>query len=115
MAEGFHPEKSKVNADTLADFIRAPITGDLLEVPGIGPATVAILKEHGITTTFQLLGQYLSLKDEGVEPVEHADRFYLWLKSINTPAGFRAGIVHSVAEKLNVSFPRIYDSSAYDA
>eukprot|EP01033_Poteriospumella_lacustris_P016704 gene16704-11957_t len=115
MSEGYHPEKSRVSADTLADFIRSPISGNLDEVPGVGPATIEILKANGITTTFQLLGQYLLLKDDGVEPVEHADRFYLWLKSLNTPAGFRAGIVHSVAEKLNVSFPRIYDSSAYDA
>jgi hypothetical protein len=31
-SEGFHPEKSRVNANALADFIRAPLTGDLLEV-----------------------------------------------------------------------------------
>lgn len=31
-SEAFHPEKSRVSADKLADFIRAPITGDLLEV-----------------------------------------------------------------------------------
>lgn len=86
-----------------------------LQVPGVGPATIACLKAIGITTTFQLLGQYLILKDAGVDPLEHAERFYQWLKALNTPAGFRAGIVHSVAEKLNVSFPRIYDSSAYDA
>ncbi len=83
------------------------------QVPGVGEATIKILRQHDITTTFQLLGKYLSLKEEGVEPVEHADRFYYWLKSINTPAGFRAGIVHSIAEKMNVTFPGIYDSSAY--
>jgi hypothetical protein len=31
-SEGFHPEKSRVNANALADFIRAPLTGDLTEV-----------------------------------------------------------------------------------
>eukprot|EP00601_Ochromonadales_sp_CCMP2298_P024733 CAMPEP_0173291710 /NCGR_PEP_ID=MMETSP1143-20121109/12312_1 /TAXON_ID=483371 /ORGANISM="non described non described, Strain CCMP2298" /LENGTH=53 /DNA_ID=CAMNT_0014230993 /DNA_START=35 /DNA_END=196 /DNA_ORIENTATION=- len=30
--DGFHPEKSKVNEDTLSDFIRAPINGTLTEV-----------------------------------------------------------------------------------
>lgn len=53
------------------------------QVPGIGPATVRVLKEHEITTTYQLIGKYLSLKGEGVEPVEHADRFYFWLKNIS--------------------------------
>jgi hypothetical protein len=40
------------------------------------------MKEHEVTTTYQLIGKYLSLKGEGVEPVEHADRFYFWLKNI---------------------------------
>jgi len=49
----------------------------------VGPATVKVFKENGISTTFQLIGKYLMLKEEGVEPVEHADRFYFWLKSIS--------------------------------
>lgn len=31
-SEGFHPEKSRVNGDALADFIRAQLTGNLEEV-----------------------------------------------------------------------------------
>ena len=54
------------------------------QVPGIGPATEKKLRENGISTTYGLIGKYLSLKEEGVEPVEHADRFYFWLKSIGT-------------------------------
>ncbi|RYG62786.1 hypothetical protein EON64_17225, partial [archaeon] len=50
----------------MSDFIQAPLTGDLTEVPGVGAATVTILKNNGISTTFQLIGKYLSLKDEGV-------------------------------------------------
>lgn len=52
------------------------------QVPGIGPATEKVLRENGISTSFALIGKYLSLKDEGVEPVEHADRFWYWLDSI---------------------------------
>ena len=54
------------------------------------------------------------MKDEDVGPIEHADRFYYWLKSIGTAAGFRAGVVNCVAEKMNITFPGIYDISAYD-
>jgi hypothetical protein len=61
-----------------------------------------------------LIAKYLSFKDEGVGPVEHTDRFYFWLKSIGTPGGFRAGIVHSIAEKMNVTFVGIYDPDAYE-
>ncbi len=97
----------------MGDFIRAPISGKLEEVPGIGPANIKIFNENGIFTTFQLIGKYLSLKDSDVEPIEHADRFYFWLKSLKAPSGYRAAIVHSIAEKMNVTFPGIYDSSAY--
>lgn len=33
-AEGYDPRRSNVKEDALADFIRAPITGDLTEVSG---------------------------------------------------------------------------------
>mmetsp|Transcript_1578 Transcript_1578/g.2611 ORF Transcript_1578/g.2611 Transcript_1578/m.2611 type:complete len:118 (-) Transcript_1578:118-471(-) len=112
-SEGFHPEKSRVDEVALSDFIRAPLSGDLKQVPGIGPATEKLLKEHGISTSYALIGQYLSLKQEGVEPVEHADRFYYWLKSINAPGGFRAGIVHAIGEKMNSAFVGLYDVDAY--
>jgi len=55
----------------------------MFQVPGVGPATAKLLRENGISTTYGLIGKYLSLKEEGVEPVEHADRFYFWLKSIS--------------------------------
>jgi len=86
----------------------------LNEVPGIGGATIEKLKAAGVTTTYQLLGKYLMLKDAGVGPVEHADRFYYWLVSVGTPAGFRAGVVKSIAEKLNVTFVGLYDNSLYE-
>lgn len=31
-ADGYHPQKSRIKEGTLNDFIRAPITGNLLEV-----------------------------------------------------------------------------------
>lgn len=67
MADGYDPQKSRVAEDTLADFLRAPLTGDLTEVPGIGKAAVAKLgeseeKEEAVTNTFQLIGKFLMLK-----------------------------------------------------
>jgi hypothetical protein len=53
------------------------------------PILKCVLNPPQITTTHALIGKYLSLKQEGVEPVDHADRFYYWLKFIGTPAGFR--------------------------
>ena len=36
-ADGFHPDKSKVNKDKLVAFIQAPVTGDLSEVDTMHP------------------------------------------------------------------------------
>lgn len=64
MSDGYDPQKSRVAEDTLADFLRAPLTGDLTEVPGIGKAAVGKLAEGDdkIENTFQLIGQFLLLK-----------------------------------------------------
>lgn len=85
-----------------------------MQVPGIGEKSEEALRAAGISTTFGLIGKYLMLKEEGVGPVEHADRFYYWLKSIGTSPGHRAGVVHSIAEKMNITFVGIYDVDAYE-
>ena len=105
-------------------------------MPGIGPATIEILKNlnitydnkgnevklNGVTSTYSLIGVYLSFKSDKdnstgeirtVGTVEHAQRFYLWWCSLGTPPGFRAGVVHCICEKVNISFPGIYNAAEY--
>jgi hypothetical protein len=48
----------------------------------------------------------------GVGPVEHCDRFWYWLKAAGIDSN-RSGIVQCVAEKLDVTFPGLYDASMY--
>ena len=103
--EHYHPGKSRVADSAVADFLRAPITGDILEVPGIGEASAKALRVAGISTTFGLIGKYLSLKEEDISMIDHHEKFYFWLKSIGTAGGFRAGVVHSIPEKINLTFP----------
>ena len=67
MSQSFNPQNSKVADDTLGDFVRGAIEEALTSVPGIGPATETKLREEGITSTFQLIGKFLSMKDEGVD------------------------------------------------
>ncbi len=109
----------------------------LVQVPGIGPATVELLKHttisydnkgnvvtvSGITSTFALIGVYLSFKSEydpetgesrTVGTVEHAQRFYLWWCSLGTSPGHRAGVVNCICEKVNISYPGIYNSADYN-
>lgn len=64
--------------------------------------------DEPITTTYQLIGKFLSLKGEGVTSKEHCDAmwFYLQSRGINS---FRAGIVHAIAERVNIMMPGIYE------
>jgi hypothetical protein len=118
MSTGFHPERyierSPFGDDSMGDWLMKEVTGDLRDLPGIGPVSVKALNKQGITTTYQLFGKFLSLKEEGVGSVELADRFWFWLDSAGTHAGSRAAIVLAVAEKLNLSFPGLYDGSLYE-
>lgn len=120
-------------------FLNANLTGDLSEIPGVGPATIEVLKTctvtvgpaggaqvtfQGITSSFALIGVFLAFKNGEVDeagnirevlPIEHVQRFFLWWCSLGVSPGHRAGVVHSIGEKANISFPGIYDSAAYGA
>ena len=124
----FHPQNSHVGIDAMARFLNTELTGDLHEVPGISDKTIEKLARvsvaivgHGhqvtipaITSTHGLIGVFMSFKTAGVGPVEHVQRFYLWWCSLGVSAGHRAGVVHALAEKINISFPGLYDSSEYE-
>ncbi|RLN95658.1 hypothetical protein BBJ28_00025621 [Nothophytophthora sp. Chile5] len=129
MADGYDPQKSRVAEDTLADFLRAPLTGDLTEVPGIGKAAVGKLGtaeegEDAVENTFQLIGKFLMLKvgtcrgnsddnDDGLlDCSAHCDAFWFWLKSKGITA-YRSGIVMAIAEKVNTMLPGIYDAAEF--
>jgi len=110
---GYDPNRSQVGEDKLRDFIQRPITGDLSEVPGVGPKAIERLRENDITTTYQLIGKYLSLKAENVQPAEHCDRFWYFLQGIHIDS-HRAGIVQCIALKVDAMFPGIYDPALYE-
>ena len=65
----FYPNRSRTNPNKLAEFIHAPITGDLSEVPGIGAKTAELLSTNGVSTTYQLFGKFLMFKDKDVGSV----------------------------------------------
>lgn len=116
---GYDPRKSKVSDDTMAKWRQEPITGDLLEVPGIGPATVKVLAEgdEKITNTYQLFGKFMMLKgpdseEHKIESVEHCEKFWFYLQARGVKSN-RSAIVKSLAEKAATFFRGIYDANEY--
>ena len=123
-AEGYDPRRSKDSDDKMAAWATAPISGDLTEVPGIGPAAVKKLAEADegpdkITNTFQLFGKFLMLKGPGhegetmVEPIEHTQKFWEFLKNRGI-SSHRSAIVRCIAEKSATFFNGIYDANDYE-
>ena len=113
MSSGYDPRRSQVKEEALSNFIMSTITGDLREVPGIGPVAQSKLEAVGISTTFGLIGQFLLLKEKDVCPVEHCDRFWFWLNDVGINSN-RAGIIKCIAEKVDTMFPGIYDGTKYE-
>ena len=88
---GYDPRKSKVTEDRMSEWRELEITGDVTEVPGIGPAAAELLakedygEEHVVQNTWQLFAKYLSLKTtdqdgKHLSVKDHNDKFWYWLK-----------------------------------
>jgi len=99
-AAAYKPGSSTATADQLASWISEKLPDDLSRVPGVGPASVAVLAaaEVPITSCAQLVGQFLLFKGNGVEVRETADAFTAWLKLVGVKANTHT-ITHAVAEK----------------
>jgi hypothetical protein len=90
------------------------ITGELRDVPGIGPAAIKTLKAQNVNNSFQLLATYLDMKNPAtMPPAEHQDKFWTWLKEIKIVA-HRSAIVMAMGEKMSQLVPGIYDPSVYE-
>mmetsp|Transcript_14601 Transcript_14601/g.26185 ORF Transcript_14601/g.26185 Transcript_14601/m.26185 type:complete len:121 (-) Transcript_14601:74-436(-) len=116
MSDGFDVNKSRVTAEALGEFLASEVREDITSVPGIGAAASANLAtevegDQAITTTHQLIGKFLTLKGAGVSQQEHCDAMWYWLQSRGVNS-YRAGIVHSIAEKANIMIPGIYVGEA---
>jgi len=119
----YHPELSTTSRGQLQEFIRAPLTGKLDEIPGIGPANIAHFhtvqeeaRGHGgedvLDSSFQVIGKYMMLRKYGISNIENAQQFYIWLK-LKGITSHANNIVEAVAEKVNVFLPGSYSPEDY--
>ena len=110
----YQPHKSTVTDITLVKFLRGDLEYNLETIPGIGPKAKERFAENGIHNSFQLLAKFLSMKQtDGDDCVAHCTQFYNWLGEIKLNTN-RHSITKSVAEKLSISFPNLYQESQFD-
>tara|TARA_B100000787_G_scaffold52395_1_gene37849 strand:+ start:11720 stop:12100 length:381 start_codon:yes stop_codon:yes gene_type:complete len=103
----FTPSKSTVKDETLVEFLYADVKSDLECVPGIGPANKKALQKHGVQNTYQLVSKFLALKTEDLGVVEHCNAFFHFLQDCEIKNN-RHSITKSIAEKVAISFPKLY-------
>mmetsp|Transcript_21604 Transcript_21604/g.31953 ORF Transcript_21604/g.31953 Transcript_21604/m.31953 type:complete len:125 (+) Transcript_21604:117-491(+) len=120
MADGYDPNKSKVSDDKMQDWLKSQVTDELEDVPGIGPKAAQKLAEgdESITNCYQLFGKFLMLRgpdsaEHKVESMEHAEKFWQWLKAKGISA-HRSAIVKAIAEKSATFFHGIYDATEWE-
>ena len=115
--DGFDPSKSQVADDKLAEFLDAALEGDIKSVPGIGPAAAGKLAsgaaDDQVTSTYQLIAKFLYFRGAGCSSAQQCDAMWYWLQAKGVDA-HRAGIVHSIAEKVNTMIPGMYDSAEFE-
>lgn len=104
--------ESIISINAVDDFVVAPITGDLLEVPGIGPKSKANLQQDNendqrILNTFQLFGKFLTLKDDWMSEQAHLDAFWYYLKLKGVYGGKRSTAVKAIYDKVKLLFPEM--------
>eukprot|EP00940_MAST-03C_sp_MAST-3C-sp2_P002506 g2506.t1 len=69
---------------------------------GVGPKTAKQMSKHGVHSTFQLFGKFLSYMGPPQQSwKEGADAMWKWLESVDTPSGFRSSIIDALQEKLS--------------
>ena len=101
--------KTVINESTCAAFIAAEVTGDLLDVPGVGPAAVQAFEIAGVCNTFALLGQFMMLRREGMTGQEHQNAIVRYLKEIGINA-LRNDVVYSCSNKLQSHFSKLSEN-----
>ena len=104
-----------MNGDTLATFLRTPITGELTEIPHVGQASKQQFEAQGILTTHQLIAKYLSFKDPNVGSVEHADRFFYWLQDVvGINNALLSKVTRCIGELCNLKFPGLFNNDDFE-
>ena len=79
----FDGSKSSSTAESLVDFLQGFTWSKttIQDIPGIGPASDAKLKDAGISTVQQLVGTYMGFVEPGATSNDINNKFYDWFKA----------------------------------
>ena len=104
-------QATTINEETALDWIPKPLTFDLQDIPGIGPAAEKALRQNGVDNPMALLGQFLMLRREGMGAKDHCNAMARYLKDVGINS-HRADIIYCCSEKLAILFPAMAGGDA---
>lgn len=99
----------------VATFIREALQLTLLSVPGIHDKNNAILRGKGITSTHQLIGQYMLFHSDETDVHQLHNRYSTWLCKLGITENSEL-IASVVAQKVGTWVDAVYeaDSESWD-
>ena len=99
----------------LAAFLDEEISEDLTSLPGVNQCTARILNMNGIENVYQLMGVFLTLKNNNETTQEHADAMWYWLNDIfeeddseHIDKHWKSHLITALIEKMEIMIPELY-------
>jgi hypothetical protein len=99
-----------IQKDIVAEYILYPLREDLIHIPGMQEDSIDVLKNIGIYNTYQLVGLFLSFRNESRGSLELYETIISYLKC----KGFAENVelvVRTVIEKIDTLMPGFCDMS----
>ena len=123
MSRGYDPDRSRIDESARIKWLNHRVHGVLdlsnkspkwqrelydeedhygRDCFGVGPKTAKRMKKHGVVSTFQLFGKFLSFMGPPQKTwLDGANAMWDWLEECDTPNGFRSSIIDALQEKLS--------------
>ena len=95
---------NKLDIDREARFVNSSWEEELGHIPNVGPVTQGRLKAVGITTSYQLVGQFLMFREIGDTTQERCTRMCSFLVDQGVAPGLTHAITLALAKKINMAF-----------
>ncbi len=119
-SDEYDPKKSTISTEQMSEWLSAPISENIHQVPGLGAKNAFIMAGpncrtplgDSITTPQQLLGMFMYLKTDNVSSIDHCNHFYGWLKSKGIH-GNTDSIVLACVEKCRLAVPGLYNEGEH--
>jgi len=96
--------------DIVAEFILAPLSGELTNIPGMVNDSIPILRNIGIVNTYQLVGFFLSFKQSEQSSIDLFNNIKISLGSVGIVTNTDLMII-SLLEKIDTMIPGFCDMS----